>query len=399
MTNVFDYLKWRGDLTFEEAPLTEVDSLIFCLLAYMDFDGIVPSVKEGSKRLKTAAMEYFFTREATDRPLGLIVPADIIDLFRAMADTRRFSDLELTGYVSETCEEQGMQFSGITVRLPNEELYVAFRGTDDSIVGWREDFSLSFLDEVPSQRKATEYLADLDLTPATVLYVGGHSKGGNLAVWGAVHVDEEIRRHIKAVYSNDGPGFTEKTLHSEGYQSLKDRIKIILPDDSLVGLLLEHDAPYTVIRSSSRGLFQHDALSWSVMGGEFLRADRLSPKGIRSDTVVRERIALLSPKEREALTNVLFSILESTGAKTLTELKNGGVRSALAMLKTYRELSPEKQEMASFLWEKLTGKRETPRLEVKKEIASNQHASGKAKKQVRYYVRSSLFEGVTLRIF
>ena len=157
--------------------------------------------------------------------------------------------------------------------------------------------------------------------------------------------------------------------------------------------------PYTVIRSNSRGLFQHDGLSWSVLGGSFIRAERLSAKGVHTDTVVRERIASLSREEREALTGVLFNILESTGAKTLTELRNGGFKSALAMVKTYRDLSPKEQEMAAYLWEKLTGKRAVPTVEVKKEVAAKRHASGKTQKKVRYYVKSSLFEDVTLRIF
>ena len=364
MPNVFDYLEWRGDLTFEETPVNEVDNLIFCLLSYVDLDGIVPDgivpedPKKGRVTLRRAAADYFFTHDdRSDRPLGLIVPADILTLFRRMAHFRRFRDLELTGYVNAVSEEREMQFSALTIRLPREQIFVAFRGTDDTIVGWREDFNLSHMEEVPSQRMAADYLNRLDMPPDTALYVGGHSKGGNLAVWGAVHADDEVRRNIVQVYSNDGPGFSEGTVTSEAYKALSDRIRVFLPEDSLVGLLLEHDECYTVVKSNRRGVYQHDGLSWEVLGASFLRADRLSQRGIQHDTVVRDRINAMTRAERKAFTRLMFSILEATGAKTLTELHQNGAKSVITMIKAFRELSEEEQDTASYLWDKLVGNR------------------------------------------
>ncbi len=359
MPNVFDYLEWRGDLSFADSPVNEVDSLIFCLLSYVDLDGIVPAdPKKGRITVRAAAAEYFFTHDTTPvRPLGLIVPADTLTLFRRMAKYPRFRDLELTGYVSEISEEREMQFSALTLRLPGERLFAAFRGTDDTIVGWREDFNLSHMDEVPSQRMAAEYLNRLDMTPDTALYVGGHSKGGYLAVWGAAHADEGVRRRLVAVYSHDGPGFSEGTVQSEAYRALSDRIKVYLPDDSLVGLLLEHDQGYTIIKSNRRGLFQHDGLSWEVLGGRFLRADVLSPRGVHNDTVVRDHISSMTREERRELVEILFRLLEATGAKTLSELHESPGKTVLAMIKAYRELPAEAQKNASFLWDKLVSRR------------------------------------------
>ncbi|MBO5510178.1 MAG: DUF2974 domain-containing protein [Oscillospiraceae bacterium] len=356
MPDLMDYLEWRGDLRFQEAPLCEVDNLIFCLLSYIDLDGIVPAPGKGSISFRAAAAEYFFSHpESNNRPLGLIIPADILTLFRRMAHTNRFRELLLSGYTNEICKEREMQFSALTIHLPNEELFVAFRGTDDTIVGWKEDFNLSVMDEVPAQRKAADYLNQLDMTPEAHLYVGGHSKGGNLAVWGAVHAEERVRARVKAAYSNDGPGFSEGTVSSEAYQALRDRIHLFLPEDSLIGLLLEHDAGYTVVKSSSKGLFQHNGLSWSVLGGSFLRSEGLSPVGIRNDTVIRRRIAAMSLSERRELIHMMFTILEATGAKTLTDLHKGGAKTALTLIKTYRDMPPEEQETAALLWDKLFG--------------------------------------------
>lgn len=357
MSNIMDYLEWRGDLTFDESPVNEVDNLIFCLLSYVDFGRIVPGdAHKGKITLRQAAMEYFFThREQKERALGFIIPDDILIMFRRMACTRRYCSVELSGYINEISEDRGMQFSAISVYLPNEQIFVAFRGTDDTIVGWREDFNLSHLEEVPSQRKATEYLNALDMTADARLYVGGHSKGGNLAVWGAIHAEDSIRRHIIRVYSNDGPGFTEGTVQSEAYRSITERIQIFLPDDSLVGLLLEHDEDYTVVKSNRKGLFQHDGLSWEVLGGQFLRAEALSPKGLHNDTVVRERIQAMTREERKKLIDIVFQLLESTGVKTLSELYANRRKVIITMIKSFRELPPDSQRTASFLLEKLIG--------------------------------------------
>ncbi len=354
MADLYDYLNWRGDLGFEEAPLCEVDNLILCLLSYVDLDGIVPPPGKGSITLREAAKEYFFTHEGQDPfPLGLIVPSEILTLFRCMAGTRRFASLALSGYANEISEQREMQFAALTVCLSQEAWFVAFRGTDDTLVGWREDFNLAFLDEVPSQRKAADYLDSLDLPPDTALWVGGHSKGGNLAVWGAVHASERVRRCIRRVWSNDGPGFSEGTVASEGYRILRERISIILPTDSLVGLLLEHDEVYEVINSHRRGISQHDGMSWEVMGASFVRADGLSRRGQRSDTVLRDHIASMTREEKETFVRLFFSALEATGARTLTELRDGGLRRTVALLRAVAEWDREDQETAVYLLGKL----------------------------------------------
>ena len=378
MPNIMDYLEWRGDLTFSEAPLCEIDNLIFCMLSYVDLDGIVPgNSRSGSITLRAAAAEYFFTHPDTGaRPLGFIIPADILTLFRRMARTRRYRDLLLTNFVNETSEKRQTQFAAITVLLSNEDVFVAFRGTDDTVVGWKEDFNLSYMDEIPAQRRAAEYLNDLDLTPDTVLYVGGHSKGGNLAVWSSVHAKKTVQDRIQQIFSNDGPGFSPRIISSSAYKALSDRIRVILPEDSLVGLLLDRDSRYTVIKSNRKGLFQHDGLSWEVLGGQFIRADGLSNTGKRNDTVIRDRITSMTMEERRDFTRIMFTLLESTGAKTLTELQNGRFRAALTALKTFREMPETDQETVSYLWNKLTGNRTaaskaTPRPIQKDRAAKN----------------------------
>lgn len=355
MPNVFDYLEWRGDLTLEDAPLNEVDALIFCMLSYVDLDGIVPqNPRDKGMTLRAAAAEYWFTHDTSaTRPLGFILPADVLVLFRRMAKCARYKDLLLTGYQNRLCEQRDMQFAALTVRLPRDGMFVAFRGTDDSIVGWREDFNLSHMDAIPSQTQAVAYLNALDLTPETVLSVGGHSKGGNLAVWGSVHASESVKRRMREVFCFDGPGFSDGTIRSRAYRDMADRIRVFMPDNSLVGLLLDHDDRYTVVRSSRRGLAQHDGLSWEVLGSGFDYADQLSKRSLHTDAVIKERLQSMSFDERRELVRLMFLLLEATGAKTLSELYSGKYRGILCMLKAYRDMPAEERRLAAYLWNKL----------------------------------------------
>lgn len=355
MPGINDYLDWRGDIPATAHNINEVDNLIFCLLSYVDFEGVLPADPSAEGvTLREAAKEYFFTHNDDDpHPLGLIVPAEIVTLFRRLADTPRYQNLYLTGYVNEVCPEREMQFSAMTVRLPDGGYFVAFRGTDDTIIGWKEDFKLSYMDEVPAQRKAATYLDSLPLEEDDILYVGGHSKGGNLAVWGAIHACERVRSSIKQVYSNDGPGFTEEMIRSEAYRDMADRLTFLLPQSSLVGLLLVNDSTYQIVKSRTLGIFQHNGLSWEVMGSAFIRVEKLSGRGVHADTVIRERIDSMSKEEKQLFVEMFFELLESTGASTLTELAEGSIKNVFSMLKTFQSFDKDRKDMAGYLLGKL----------------------------------------------
>ena len=161
MSNLFDYLDWRGDIPANRDNINEVDNLILCMLAYVDFEDIIPNDPNAKGiTLREAAKEYFFThKENTPRPLGLIVPSEIVTLFRRLADLPRYQGIYLTGYVNEICLEREMQFSCLSFVFHDGTRFVAFRGTDDTIVGWKEDFKLGYMDEVPAQRKAVQVSA------------------------------------------------------------------------------------------------------------------------------------------------------------------------------------------------------------------------------------------------
>ena len=232
MANILDYLDWRGDLTLAERGFNEVDNLLMAELCFLDFSGIVPADFSAPVSLPEAMQKYDAARP--QETMGVLVPEQIPELGHKMAASRRFSDLTLCAYVSRTDEETQTQFSALTALLPDKTAYIAFRGTDDTIVGWKEDFNLAFLPVVPAQRMAAEYLAAAAAAlPSHPLRVGGHSKGGNLAVYSAVFCGEAVQNQLMRVYNNDGPGFRTSLLGLPEHRRVADKITTILPGKSL----------------------------------------------------------------------------------------------------------------------------------------------------------------------
>ena len=338
MANILDYLDWRGDLRFAERAFNEVDNLILAELCYLDLSGFVPQgFSAQAVTLAQAAGAYFAAHPTTD--MGVLVPDQIPVLVQRAAETARFSEIRLLGYVNRIDEDTETQFSAMTILLPDKTSYVAFRGTDDTIVGWKEDFNMAFTPEIPAQTQAAEYLRQAAAAfPFLPLRVGGHSKGGNLAVYASVFCPEAVQKQILAVYNNDGPGFYTSLLPLPEHKRVADRITTLLPESSVVGMLLEHEETYQVVRITQVGLMQHDGFSWQVQGTHFEHLHDLTEGGRIMDQTLRTFLQKLDNDQRVAFIDTLFDLLTCTDASTLTDLKEGGIKTATAMFKAVRKL-------------------------------------------------------------
>lgn len=338
MANILDYLSWRGDLSLAERPFNEVDSLILSELCYLDFAGIVPPALDApGLSLREAAARYFSLHPTTE--MGVLVPDTIPSLLQRAAETRRFSEMLLYGYRSALDPGTEIQFAALCTDCGDGGIYVAFRGTDDTIVGWKEDFNMAFMPTVPAQDQAARYLRMAAEThPARLLRVGGHSKGGNLAVYAAVCCGECAQNQLAAVYNNDGPGLHQSLLESAEHQRVENKIHTIVPESSVVGMLLEHEERYTVVRSTRTGLFQHDGFSWQVQRDRFEALPGLDENGQFISRTLHTFLYSLSPEQREQFVDTLYDVLTCTDADTLTELRNGGLKTASAMLRALRAL-------------------------------------------------------------
>lgn len=348
MANIMDYLDWRGDLTLEQSPFNEVDNLILAQLVYVDFEGIVPGPEEKRKISVADASRIFFeTHDVKEIMKRVSMTKTAMFVLQKMAESRRFKDAMLSGYVNDISLEEQSQFSVVCVTLSDKSVYVAFSGTDNTIVGWRENFNMGFLSETPGQLKAVDYLNQMIGIKHRVVRVGGHSKGGNLSVYAAVKCNPSIKRKILEVYSNDGPGFSREMVESEEYQQMLPKIKTILPESSIVGMLLEHEESYEVVKSSNSGIGQHDAMSWEVMGNHFLYGDAIAPQSIFWDDTMKSWLRHLTREQREEIVNAVFSLLEEVNICTVDDLAKIKWKTISDILKAKKEMSPETQQLFS----------------------------------------------------
>ncbi len=348
---ILTYLKEYGNKSFRELPLNDVDALIFCQFAYLKFDGLVPDVNFNvppiSMRELAAhpAREGLFADERYEKVNR--------ELFEGMVRGERFGSLRLNGYVNLIEREWETQFSAITCELEDGSFFLAFRGTDESIVGWREDCNMSFLNPIPSQRCALKYCNMVMERWKGRYYLGGHSKGGNLAVYAAMNCRAAVRERIERIYNMDGPGFRPEIQKKGAYDEIRDRIKKILPHSSFIGMLFEQNTDYSVVESKSIGLFQHNPYSWIVEGDHFVKADDVYESRKFMDQTINEWLLSLSEEELRGFITTLFSILEASHAQNLIELGEDKKKSMLAMAEAMKEVNPETAQMMGKVLQRL----------------------------------------------
>ncbi len=321
MGNLFDYLDWRGDLGFDASPFNEVDSLILSQISYVDLEGIVPSEPSAVPiPIMDAVRAYLKAHKGEVPYLGRILPSETLSLMVRAAKSRRFGALCLVGYVNRIDTESESQFSAVTFLSPKGKCFAAFRGTDDTLIGWKENFNMSFLQPVPAQLEAVTYLETMADSRDGDFSLCGHSKGGNLAVYAAVKCRPEYKARITEVFNNDGPGFHLDFVDSPEYENMRGKIRTLVPESSVVGMLLEHEEDYEVVRSDAQGILQHNAFSWEVLGNRFIHLDSVSEESRQIDTALKDWMQSMEPEERERFVDSFYETIVATGATTLTEL-------------------------------------------------------------------------------
>lgn len=338
--DVFAYLDWRGDLSFRQSPFNEVDALILTVLSYLNMECIpkyeisfVPTV-----------LKKFQEVPEEEKCRGLAcLSQPTKQLLERVAKTERFREMGVCRYVTITDEEREMQFAAITFLLPDGTAFLAFRGTDNTLIGWKEDFNMAFTDGVPSQLAAASYANNIMAKIACPVRLGGHSKGGNLAVWAGAHLEEEYKERLLGIYSNDGPGFSAAFLESSEYQSVRNKIFSFVPDESIVGVLMEHD-DFQTIASVNPSIMQHDPFSWLVRGTRFVYKDGRDQGARQLEHIINSWLKSLSRQERIELVENVYDIIASSHAKTIDDLDKKRIRSLLAMHKTLRYMDEEKKK-------------------------------------------------------
>lgn len=343
MGTIIDYIKEYGDYTFEEKPVNEVDSLILGQFAYLKFDGLVPDIEDNAEAVD---MQYLMQHKDYDN-----LYADEryrkknTELFTVMAQSKRFGNLRIGNYVNQIEQEKETQFSAVTFQLPDGTYYVAFRGTDENIVGWKEDLNLAFSEPVPGQLMSVEYLNRTAKRFTDPFYVGGHSKGGNLAVYASMNCTEEIQDKIAAIFCHDGPGFRPEVKEKCGYGSIESRIRRTIPHSSLVGLILYSEGSYRVVESKYIGPMQHDPYSWLTDGDDFQIVNQVYSSAMIMDTALNAWILSLSQEQMHIFVDTLYEVVKASESDNLIDFTANWKRSIQGIMEAVKSVDADAKQV------------------------------------------------------
>ena len=334
---VIDYVKTEMR-TFAEHPFHEVDSLVLSQLSYIHLGNLIAPPGAGAVR-KPLTLQQLFRSECFGHYF-----ADQMDavknrkLLTACAASPRFRDIGIAYYTQEFDTESEKQFCAMTFFIDADTAYLAFRGTDCTLIGWKEDFNMAFLTPVPSQEAALNYTLAISKLVRGQLILGGHSKGGNLAVYAAMMSPPRLQNRIVSIYSHDGPGFRDNMFSSAGYLRISDRIHKTLPQSSLVGMLLEHQEDYAIVESTAVGIIQHNPYSWIIRDGSFVKLNALTSGADYLNRTLSEWLSGLTNEQREQFVDALYSVLSATDLSSFTELRDNWQTEIAALIENMKNM-------------------------------------------------------------
>ncbi len=334
--NLKTYLKYYDKFSFLDQPFNEVDNVILSMLSYVDFRGIVSL---GTKiSIQEAWEEFDRLHPANEMKKQVKAIRSAVELFSNLSTCHRYSNLLLTDYVYEV--EAKSQFGALTILLPDNTMFVSFEGTDGQVSGWEEDFRISYEFPVPAQEKAITYLNHIIRKFHRVTRVGGHSKGGNLALVAAMYANPLIRRRIKHVYNNDGPGLREKEYQSRSFQRVQKKLTMIVPQDSLVGMLFCHPENYIIVKTTVRGIFSHDGTTWCCYGAGFLQTEQ-SASSKKKERALSSWLEKMDDARRKEITGILSALFTKSGVTDINELRPSKLNNVLKLISEIKNMNNE----------------------------------------------------------
>lgn len=334
MANMVDYLVWRGDIKIDDRfPFNEIDSMILARFSYLIFYRIDLKSNMTIKEISEQMAKY------DDKDFNYLGDRSLIV---NLGKSERFKDMVVSNYIHKADLETEKQFSAIVIHISYDEMYVSFEGTDKTINGWKEDFNLAFQKNIPAQLEGVEYLTNV----ANEYYhkrirVGGHSKGGNIAVYAALYVSEQIQSRIFKVDNFDGPGLDEELCSENKNKAIVSRMTTYMPQDSIIGRLLEHNEEKVIVKSIEKGIYQHDIYSWQVIRNRPVVVDNVTDSSNRMNKAVQEWLKGTTPQQRKIFIDEICEMLYENSVTTTIDLQSTLIKKAPQLIKTYKEISEE----------------------------------------------------------
>lgn len=332
MPNIIDYIEWRGDLSFENSPINEIDDIIFARFSYLPFKYIelkeIDTIENIALEMKDLDIENYLWND------------DKVFL-QKIGNCKRFKDIKVSDYIEIFDEAAEKQFAAITLWIQKNQKYISFRGTDSSLVGWKEDINMGFKKDVPSQKEAVKYLNSMAEKYKDNLIIGGHSKGGNLAVYSAVFCKDSVKNRIERVINADGPGFDKSVILTDNYKKILNKIQTYIPQSSIVGRLLEHEEEYQVVKSIQKGIMQHDIYSWEIEPTKLIRIPTVTNNSEIFNGIVSDWLKNTTPEQRENFINMIYEIIMETQAQRTSDFRVETAKKIGIILNGYINVDPE----------------------------------------------------------
>lgn len=347
MKNMLDYIKEFGHVSFEERAFSEIDALVLTELEYLPLEKVVPSDENGENFVTVKEIAEYMQehkQELFDEN-PMMITQERHEVSQVIADAPRFQSLKFFGVVSVWDKDTTKQFAAITVEVEPSVRLVVFRGTDDTLIGWKEDFLMTYSPLVAAQTDAKEYLAKQASLWDGDLMISGHSKGGNLAIYAAATQVEDVQLRIVDIFCFDSPGLYRSVLETKGYQNIVPLAMRYIPQDSLVGLMLESEVPYVIVKSNATGAMQHSAMTWEIEDGQFIKMEKLTKNSQLNDQTFKKWTESVSDEELELFWNVFFELLFSVGIDTVNDLYGEFMHYVQEFLKAAGNMDEEKREL------------------------------------------------------
>ena len=347
MKNMLDYIKEFGHVSFEERAFSEIDALVLTELEYLPLEKVVPSDENGENFVTVKEIAEYMQehkQELFDEN-PMMITEERHEVSQVIADAPRFQSLKFFGVVSEWDKDTTKQFAAITVEVEPSVRLVVFRGTDDTLIGWKEDFLMTYSPLVAAQTDAKEYLAKQASLWDGDLMISGHSKGGNLAIYAAATQVEDVQLRIVDIFCFDSPGLYRSVLETKGNQNIVPLAMRYIPQDSLVGLMLESEVPYVIVKSNATGAMQHSAMTWEIEDGQFIKMEKLTKNSQLNDQTFKKWTESVSDEELELFWNVFFELLFSVGIDTVNDLYGQFMHYVQEFLKAAGNMDEEKREL------------------------------------------------------
>ena len=344
MSDIRDYITWRGDLTFRQDPFHPVDGLTFSALSYIRFEAVL---KPGEKpRTLQAVAEDFLNLPNYSE---LIRSKNDPELLSLASGSQRFGQCLISDFRSLTDREQDTQFFAMTILPDDGSAVIVFRGTDSTVVGWKEDFNMSFQQTVPAQMLALQYVRETAYSHPGPIRICGHSKGGNMAVFAAARSGPALQQRILDVYNNDGPGFSEYMMGDPGYRAIVPMIHTFVPQSSIIGMLMDHEEPYTIIKSRQIGLMQHDVYNWEIKGPDFVHMEEITADSRFLNETIRKWAASMDNQQRNQVVDAVFGLLEQGNVEDAGDILN------IRNLRNYVKILGANEEMRKTIGGEIQG--------------------------------------------